>query len=64
MDSVYRERVGRRGGGGWEAEDGLYHSWAQGQSHCVLSRAQKQPQCTCQAKMVAGSSLTPPATYI
>ena len=33
-------------------------SMAQGQSHCVFSKTQKQPQCTCQANMVAGSSLT------
>ena len=49
------------GGGGWEAKGGLNHPWAQGQSHCVLSKTQKQPQCTCQAKTVAGSSLTPHA---
>ena len=32
---------------------------AQEQSHCVFSKTQKQPQCTCQAKTVAGSSLIP-----
>ena len=34
---------------------------------CVFSKTQKQPQlqCTCQAKTVAGSSLTPHAyTYV
>ena len=55
MDSVYRGRW--VGGGGWEAEDGLYHPSAQRQSHCVFSKAQKQPQCTCQARMVVGSNL-------
>ena len=25
---------------------------------CVFSKAQKQPQCTCQAKTIIGSSLT------
>ena len=29
--------------GGWEAEGGLNHPWAQGQSHCVFSKTQKQP---------------------
>ena len=33
-------------GGGWEAEGGLNHPLAQGKSRCVLSKAQKQPQCT------------------
>ena len=65
MDSVYRGWAGERGwgggGGGWEAKGGLNHPWAQGQSHCVFSKMQKQPQCTCQAKTVAGSSLTPHA---
>ena len=43
-------------GGGWEAEDRLNHPLAQRKSHCVLSKAQKQPQCTCQDKTVVGSS--------
>ena len=47
-------------GGGWEAEDRLNHLWVQGQSHCVFNKT----QCTCQAKMVAGSSLTPHATLL
>ena len=51
-------------GGWWEAEGGLYHPWVQGQSHCVFSKTQKQPQCTCQAKTVAGSSLTPHAPLL
>ena len=46
-------------GGGWEAEGGLNHPPAQEKSHCVFNKAQKQPQCTCQDKTVAGSSLTP-----
>ena len=48
--------------GGWEAEGGLYHPPAQ--SHCVFSKAQKQPQCTYQAWTVAGSSLTPHAALL
>ena len=52
------------GGVGWKAEGGLNHPWAQGQSHCVFSKTQKQPQCTCQAKTVAGSSLTPYADLL
>ena len=51
-------------GGGWEAEGGLNHSPAQGKSRCVFNKAQKQPQCTCQDKMVAGSSLTPHAALL
>ena len=47
------------GVGGWEVEDGLNHPLAQ--SRCVFSKAQKQPQYTCQDKMVVGSSLTPHA---
>ena len=46
-------------GGGWEAEGGLNNPPAQRKSHCVLSKAQKQPQCTCQDKTVVGNSLTP-----
>ena len=33
------------GGGGWEAEGGLNHPLAVKKSRCVLSKAQKQPQC-------------------
>ena len=51
-------------GGGWEAEGGLDHPPSQGKSRCVLNKAQKQPQCTCQDKMVAGSSLTPHAALL
>ena len=54
----------RGGGGRWEAEGGLNHPWAQGQSHCVFSKTQEQPQCTCQAKTVAGSSLAPHAALL
>ena len=56
MDTVYRGGCVGEGGGGWKAEGGLNHSWAQGRSHCVFSKTQKQPKCTCQAKMVTGSS--------
>ena len=37
---------------------------AQGQSHCVFSKTQKQSQCTCQANTVAGISLTPHAALL
>ena len=37
---------------------------AQGKSRCVFNKAQKQPQCTCQDKTVAGSSLTPHAALL
>ena len=60
--------MGGRGGvsvgGGWEAEGGLKHPLAQRMSRCVYSRAQKQPQCTCQDKMVVGSSFTPHAALL
>ena len=52
------------GGGGWKAEGRLNHPLAQGKSRCVFNKAQKQPQCTCQDKMVAGSSLTPHAALL
>ena len=51
-------------GGGWEAEGRLNHPLAQGKSRCVLSKAQKQPQCTCRDKTVVGSSLTPHAALL
>ena len=51
-------------GGGWDAECGLNHLLAQRKSHCVFSKAQKHPQCTCQDKMVTGSSLTPHAALL
>ena len=61
----YIDGEGEGGGeGGWEVESGLNHSWEQEQSRCVFSKTQKQPQCTCQAKMVAGSSLTPHAALL
>ena len=50
--------------GGWEAEGGLNHPLAQGKSRCVFTKAQKQPQCTCQDKTVVGSSLTPHAALL
>ena len=46
-------------GGGWEAKGRLNHPLAVRKSHCVLSKAQKQLQCTCQDKTVVGNSLTP-----
>ena len=52
------------GGGGWEAKGKLYHPLVQRQSRCVFNEAQKQPQCTCQAKTVVGSSLTPRAALL
>ena len=33
-------------GGVWEAKGGLNHPLAVRKSRCVLSKAQKQPQCT------------------
>ena len=51
-------------GGEWEAEGRLNHSLAQLKSRCVFNKVQKQPQCTCQDKMVAGSSLTPHAALL
>ena len=56
MDSVYR--------GGREAKGRLYHPLKQQQGCCVFNEAQKQPQCTCQAKTVVGSSLTPHAALL
>ena len=44
--------------GGWVAEGGLNYPLAVRKSCCVLSKAQKQPQCTCQDKTVIGNSLT------
>ena len=51
-------------GGGWEAEGGLNHPLAVKKSRHVLSKAQKQPQCTCQDKTVVGNSLTPPVALL
>ena len=51
-------------GGGWEAKGKLYYPLAQRQSHCVFSKAQKQPQYTCQAWMVVGSNLTSHAALL
>ena len=52
------------GGGGWKAEGRLNHPPAQKKRRCVFNKAQKQPQCTCQDKTVAGSSLTPHAALL
>ena len=51
-------------GGRWEAKGELNHPLAQRKSCCVFSKAQKQPQCTYQDKMVVGSSLTPHAALL
>ena len=51
-------------GGGWGAEGGLNHPLLQRKSRCVFSKAQKQPQCTCQDKTAVGSSLTPHAALL
>ena len=59
-----REGGGVGVGGEWEAEGGLNHPLAVRKSRCVLSKAQKQPQCTCQDKTVVGSSLTPHAALL
>ena len=48
----------------WEAKGRLNHSWAQRNSHCVLNKTQKQPQCNYQAKTVAGSCLAPHAALL
>ena len=46
-------------GVGWEAKGGLNHPLAVRKSCCVFSKAQKQPQCTCQDKTVASSTIHP-----
>ena len=51
-------------GDGWESEGGLYHPSAQRQSHYVFGEAKKQPQCTCQARTVVSSRLTPHAALL
>ena len=63
MDSVYRGgRAGRGevgGGGGWGAKGGFFHTFDWKSSHCVSTEMHMQPQFTCQAETVTGSSLTP-----
>ena len=56
--------VGWMLGVGGKRKGGLNHPLAQGKSRCVFNKAQKQPQCTCQDKTVAGSSLTPHAALL
>ena len=51
---------GRGGCWGWVGN----HPLVQRQSHCVFSEAKKQAQCTCQARTVIGSSLTPHAALL
>ena len=52
------------GVGGREVKGRLNHRLAVRKSHCVLSKAQKQPQCTRQDKTVIGSSLMPHAALL
>ena len=49
--------------GGKPKVDHTYHPSAQRQNYCVF-KAQKQPQCMCQAMTVVGSSLTPNAALL
>ena len=53
------EGGGVGGGDGWGAEGGFFHTFEQKSSHCVFIEMHRQPQFTCQAGMVADSSLTP-----
>ena len=56
MDEFYR---------GWvKSQRRLSHPLAVRKSRCVLSKAQKQPQCTCKDKTVVGSSFTPPVALL
>ena len=61
MDSVYRggQGGGVGGGGRWGAEGLFFHTFDLKSSHCVTVEVHKQPQFTCQADTVTGSSLTP-----
>ncbi len=52
-------RVVGGGGGNWETEGGPKQPCTQRNSHCVFSKTQKQPQCTCQAQTVVGDILRP-----
>ena len=45
-------------------QEGVGSRRLHGYSHCALNEAQKQPQCTYQAKTVVGSSLTPHAALL
>ena len=47
------------GWGAWGAVGGFFHTSEQKRSHCVFIEVHRQPQFTCQAGMVADSSLTP-----
>ena len=59
IELVYRggraKGDGLGGRGGWGAEAGLFHTFEQKSSHCLLIEVYKQPQ----ADTVADSSLTP-----
>ena len=47
-------------GSRWGAEGWFFHILEQKAAiNCVFMKAQKGPQCTCQAKMVSGSNFTP-----
>ena len=54
----------RKGVGGWETEGGLYYPSVQRQGRCIFNEAQKQPLCTCQAKTIIDSNLTPCAALL
>ena len=51
-------------GGGWKAEGELYHPLKQEFNRVVVSSMKIQPQCTCQAKTIVGSILTPHAALL
>ena len=55
--TVYRGLAGRRGWGG--SQGWFFHTFEQKSNHCVFIGVHRQPQFTCQAYMVADSSLTP-----
>ena len=49
-------------GGGSEAGGGTIHWHREGAAVCSIKH--KQPQCTCQDKIIVGSSLTPRAALL
>ena len=59
MDSGWAGGRGVGGEGRWGAKGGFFHIFDWKSSHCVSIGVHKQPQFTCQADMVTGSSLTP-----
>ena len=50
---------GVRGGVGWGAEGGFFHTLKQKSDHCVLMEIQRGAQYTYQAKKVIGSIFIP-----